>query len=76
MKNWLKKIWEIIRVPVRWAVVVLITGLYLFSVIDAIVRCFHGEIFNGIVQFVICVAAGFIFFLLIRALVAFNNALE
>lgn len=57
MKNWLKKIWNNIKVPVKWAAVVIVAGLFLFCVIDGIVRCFHSQIFNGIVQVLTCAAA-------------------
>ena len=57
MKEFFKKLWDKIKVPVKWAAVVIVAGLFLFCVIDGIIRCFHSQIFNGIVQVLMCVAA-------------------
>jgi TRAP-type mannitol/chloroaromatic compound transport system permease small subunit len=51
MKDFFKKVWAAIKAPMCYAAIVLILGLCFFSAIDAIVRCFHQQVFNGIVQF-------------------------
>lgn len=48
--NKTKAFFQKIKNPLKYAGLVLLTGMYLFSIIDGVVRCFHGEIFNGIVQ--------------------------
>ena len=50
MKDFFKKLWAAIRKPVCYAAIILIVGLFLFCVIDAIVRCCHQQVFYGIVQ--------------------------
>lgn len=57
MKEFFKKLWDKIKVPVKGAAVVIVAGLFLFCVIDGIIRCFHAQIFNGIVQVLMCAAA-------------------
>lgn len=57
MKEFFKKLWDKIKVPVKWAAVVIVAGLFLFCVIDGIIRCFHSQIFNGIVQVLWTLAA-------------------
>lgn len=63
MKNWLKKIWDKIKVPMKWTAVIIVSGLFLFCVIDGVIRCFHSQVFNGIVQVLMCAAAFPQFFL-------------
>ena len=57
MKDFFKKLWGILKAPLCYAGIVLIAGLFLFCVIDGIIRCFHSQIFNGIVQLLMCAAA-------------------
>ena len=57
MKEFFKKLWAKIKKPVCYAGIVLVAGLFLFCVIDGIIRCFHSQIFNGIVQVLMCAAA-------------------
>lgn len=57
MKDFFKKLWAAIRKPVCYAAIILLAGLFLFCVIDSIIRCFHSQIFNGIVQVLMCAAS-------------------
>ena len=57
MKDFFKKLWAKIKKPVCYAAIILIAGLFLFCVIDGIIRCCHSQIFNGIVQVLMCAAA-------------------
>lgn len=57
MKEFFEKIWKAIKNPVCIAAVILLVALFLFCTIDGIIRCFHKEIFYGIVQILMCGAA-------------------
>ena len=50
MKEFFKKLWAKIKKPVCYAAIILLAGLFLFCVIDSIIRCCHQQVFYGIVQ--------------------------
>ena len=57
MKEFFKKLWAKIKKPVCYAAIILLAGLFLFCVIDSIIRCCHQQVFYGIVQVLMCAAA-------------------
>jgi hypothetical protein len=69
MKKFFEKIWAAIRKPLHYAAVALIALAFGFSVVDSIIRCFHAQILNGVLQFLVCLVAAPVLYLLCRALI-------
>lgn len=68
MKGFFKKIWAAIKAPVYYAAIILIAGVVLFGVIDAIVRCCQGDVFGGLVQLLLILAGIPLWWMMIAAL--------
>lgn len=76
MKKWLETLWAKIKKPIKWIALIALAALYVFSIIDALVRCFQGRIFAGIVQIYVCIAAFPFMFVLGQALIVENKEEE
>lgn len=48
--SFFSKVASAVKAPLCYSSIVMLIGLWLFSLIDAVLRCFHHEIFYGLVQ--------------------------